>query len=84
MLNASDNALLTQTGAGTPMGELFRRFWHPIMLSEELTACDGPPVRLRVLGEDLVTFRDTAGKIGIVDARCPHRRAGMFFGRNED
>jgi phenylpropionate dioxygenase-like ring-hydroxylating dioxygenase large terminal subunit len=66
------------------MGELFRRFWHPVLLAEELTPCDGPPVRLRVLGEDLVAFRDTQGKVGIIDARCPHRRAGMFFGRNED
>lgn len=83
MLNASDNALLTQTEAGTPMGELFRCFWHPVLLSEDLTQRDGPPVRLRVLSEDLVAFRDTEGKIGMVDARCPHRRAGMFFGRNE-
>ncbi|ETX09320.1 MAG: hypothetical protein ETSY2_00240 [Candidatus Entotheonella gemina] len=66
------------------MGELFRHFWHPVLLSEELTERDGPPVRLRVLGEDLVAFRDTQGKIGVVDARCPHRRAGMFFDRNED
>jgi phenylpropionate dioxygenase-like ring-hydroxylating dioxygenase large terminal subunit len=83
MLNVSDNNLLTQTSAGTPMGELFRRFWHPVLLSEELTQCDAPPVRLRVLGEDLVAFRDTQSKVGIIDARCPHRRAGMFFGRNE-
>jgi nitrite reductase/ring-hydroxylating ferredoxin subunit len=84
MLNARDNELLTQTSPGTPMGELFRRFWHPVLLSEELPEPDGAPMRLRVLSEDLVAFRDTNGRVGIVDAFCPHRRAGMFFGRNEE
>ena len=84
MLSLSDNELLTRTGAGTPMGELFRRFWHPVLLAEELPEPDGTPVRLRVLGEDLIAFRDTEGKVGIIDALCPHRRAGMFFGRNEE
>jgi phenylpropionate dioxygenase-like ring-hydroxylating dioxygenase large terminal subunit len=65
------------------MGELFRRFWHPVLLTEELSKADGPPVRLRVLSEDLVAFRDTNGRVGIIDAFCPHRHAGMFFGRNE-
>ena len=84
MLNMSDNELLTRTGPGTPMGDLFRRFWHPVLLADELPEPDGTPVRLRVLGEDLVAFRDTEGKVGIIDALCPHRRAGMFFGRNEE
>lgn len=84
MLNASDNELLTRTGLETLLGALFRRFWHPVLLSEELPEPDGTPVRLRVLGEDLVAFRDTNGEVGIVDAYCPHRRAGMFFGRNEE
>lgn len=84
MLNASDNTLLTHTGQGTPMGELFRRFWHPVLLTEELPEADGTPMRLRVLREDLVAFRDSHGTVGIVDAFCPHRRAGMFFGRNEE
>jgi phenylpropionate dioxygenase-like ring-hydroxylating dioxygenase large terminal subunit len=83
MLSFSDNALLTQTSPGTPMGALFRRFWHPVLLAAELPEPDGTPVRLRVLGEDLVAFRDTQGTVGIMDAFCPHRRAGMFFGRNE-
>jgi phthalate 4,5-dioxygenase len=83
MLNACDNDLLTRTGPGTPMGELFRRFWHPVLLTEELPQPDGTPVRLRVLSEDLVAFRDTHGQVGILDAFCAHRRAGMFFGRNE-
>jgi phenylpropionate dioxygenase-like ring-hydroxylating dioxygenase large terminal subunit len=83
MLSASDNEILTRTGPGTPMGELFRRFWHPVLLTEELPEPDGPPLRLRVLGESLVAFRNTQGQVGILDAFCPHRRAGMFFGRNE-
>src|SRR5579872_2353626 len=84
MLSHEDNAVLTQTDPGTPMGELFRRFWLPVMLSDELPGADCTPVRLRVLGEDLIAFRDTAGRVGIVDAYCPHRSAPMFFGRNEE
>ncbi len=84
MLSAEENALLCQTGPGTPMGELFRRFWLPAALSEELPAPDCPPIRLRMLSEDLVAFRDTNGNVGIIDSFCPHRRAGMFFGRNEE
>ena len=76
------NDTLTRVGRGTPMGELFRRFWLPALLSSELTA-DGAPVRLRILGEDLIAFRDTTGRIGILDAYCSHRRAPLFFGRNE-
>jgi phthalate 4,5-dioxygenase oxygenase subunit len=84
MLSAEDNELLVRVGAGTPMGNLFRRFWLPALLEEEIAQPDGAPVRLRLLGEDLVAFRDTLGKIGIVDAYCSHRRAGLFFGRNEE
>jgi len=84
MLSKHDNDVLTQVGAGTPMGDLFRCFWLPALLSEELAECDSAPVRLRLLGEDLVAFRDTGGRVGIVDAYCAHRRAGLFFGRNEE
>ncbi|MFN0072262.1 MAG: Rieske 2Fe-2S domain-containing protein [Chloroflexota bacterium] len=84
MLSREDNELLTQTGPGTPMGELFRRFWLPVMLSEEIPAPDCTPVKVRVLGEDLIAFRDSSGNPGLVDAYCPHRGAPMFFGRNED
>ncbi|GAH40365.1 unnamed protein product, partial [marine sediment metagenome] len=84
MLSKADNEKLTRVGPGTPMGELFRRFWMPALLSEEIAERDGAPVRLRLLGEDLVAFRDTQGRVGIVDAYCAHRRAGLFFGRNED
>jgi len=84
MLSRQDNDTLTQVGAGTAMGELFRCFWLPALLSEEIRDPDGAPVRLRLLGEDLVAFRDTSGRVGIVEAYCAHRRAGLFFGRNED
>ena len=83
-MKPEENELLTQTGPGTPMGELFRRFWLPIMLSEELRSPDGAPVRVQVLGEELVAFRDTDGKIGLIDRYCAHRRADLFFGRNEE
>jgi nitrite reductase/ring-hydroxylating ferredoxin subunit len=66
------------------MGALFRRFWLPVLLSEELPAPDCTPVRFRILGEDLVGFRDTAGRIGVLEAYCPHRGAPLFFGRNEE
>ena len=86
MLSAEDNELLTRTGAGTPMGELFRRFWLPVLLGQELpaAAADGPPVRVTVMGQDLVAFRDTEGRVGLLDPRCPHRGANLFFGRNEE
>jgi nitrite reductase/ring-hydroxylating ferredoxin subunit len=84
MLSQQDNERLTRVGPGTPMGNLFRRYWIPALLSEELLEADGPPVRVRLLGEDLVAFRDTEGVVGIVSAYCPHRRAPMFFGRNEE
>lgn len=77
------NEILTRVGKGTPMGELFRRFWLPAALTSELQA-DGSPVRLRILCEDLVAFRDNSGKVGIVDAFCSHRLAPLFFGRNEE
>jgi phenylpropionate dioxygenase-like ring-hydroxylating dioxygenase large terminal subunit len=83
VLSAEDNALLTRTGAGTPMGAFFRRFWLPVLLAQELPEPDGPPVRVKVLGEDLVAFRDTDGRVGLLDPRCPHRGANLFFGRNE-
>src|SRR5918992_1542416 len=84
MLSVEDNEIVTNTNAGTPMGELFRRFWLPVALSEELPGPDCVPLRVRILGEDLIAFRDTDGKPGVVDAYCPHRGAPMFFGRNEE
>lgn len=84
MLSSEDNAKLTRVGPGTPMGELMRRYWIPAAYSHQLPASDGPPVRVRLLGEDLVLFRATDGRVGLVDERCPHRTASLFFGRNEE
>ena len=84
MLTRDENELVTNTNPGTPMGELFRRFWLPVLLSSELPGPDCDPMRVRVLGEDLIAFRDTDGRPGLVDAYCPHRGAPMFFGRNEE
>ncbi len=84
MLSKVDNDLLTQTDRGTPMGEYLRRYWHPVMLAEEVPEPDCPPKRVRILGEDLVGYRDTSGDIGLIDNYCPHRRASMFFARNEE
>src|SRR5437763_1866790 len=84
MLSKEENAFLTQTSPGTPMGELFRRFWLPALLSEELPEPDCEPVRLKLLGEELIVFRDTSGRVGVLDAYCPHRGAALFFGRNEE
>ncbi|HSG91976.1 MAG TPA: Rieske 2Fe-2S domain-containing protein, partial [Pseudomonadales bacterium] len=84
MLTAEDNDLLTRTGPETPMGAYFRRFWQPIALSRELPEPDGPPLRVTIMGEELVAFRDSQGRVGLLDRRCPHRGADLFFGRNED
>jgi phenylpropionate dioxygenase-like ring-hydroxylating dioxygenase large terminal subunit len=84
MLTPEENARLTRVGPGTPMGTLMRRYWQPGCLSSELPEPDGAPLRVRLLGEDLIAFRDTNGAVGLVDAYCPHRRAPLFFGRNEE
>jgi phenylpropionate dioxygenase-like ring-hydroxylating dioxygenase large terminal subunit len=79
----SDNEILVRTGPGTPMGNVFRSFWLPALLSAEIIEPDGAPVRLRILGEDLIAFRDTQGRVGILSAYCRHRLAPLFYGRNE-
>ena len=84
MLSAEDNELLTRVGPGTPMGELLRRYWTPALLVSEVPEPDGDPVRVRLLGEDLVAFRDTTGKVGLIQENCPHRGASLYFGRNEE
>ncbi|MFP6734770.1 MAG: Rieske 2Fe-2S domain-containing protein [Rhodospirillales bacterium] len=83
MTTAAENETLTRVGPGTKMGELMRQFWIPAAMSSELVA-DGDPVRLMLLGEKLIAFRDTSGRVGIMDHRCPHRCASLFFGRNEE
>ncbi len=82
MLSASDNELLTRVGAGTPMGSLLRHYWIPFLFSWEVEA-GGAPARVRLLGEDLVAFRDTHGAAALVAERCAHRGASLYFGRNE-
>jgi len=84
MLKQEDNEKICRVGPGTPMGDLMRRYWQPAALSSELPERDGAPIRVRLLSEDLVAFRDTQGRVGLVDAYCPHRRAPLFFGRNEE
>ncbi|MGD9886119.1 MAG: Rieske 2Fe-2S domain-containing protein [Reyranella sp.] len=84
MLSKSDNDLLTLTGPGAPMGDLLRRFWMPALLSAELPERDGPPKKLKILGEDLLAFRATDGRVGIVEPHCPHRGANLYYGRNEE
>src|SRR5437762_11367746 len=84
MLPSSDNQLLTQVSAGTPGGEVLREYWIPFLLSEELSAPDCPPLRIRLLGEDLIAFRTTSGAVGLIGNACPHRGASLFFGRNEE
>src|ERR1700730_1120283 len=84
MLIRRDNDYITQTSAGTPVGELFRRFWLPALVPSELPGPDSAPIRLKLLNERLVAFRDTTGAVGIVAENCPHRGASLFFGRNEE
>jgi len=83
-VDAEANDYLTDVQAGSPMGQLLRSYWIPLCYSEELAERDGPPVRIRLLGESLVAFRDTAGRVGLFDHHCPHRRASLFYGRNEE
>ena len=79
MISKQENDLLCQTGPGTPMGELFRRFWLPVALSHELPTPDCPPVRLRILFEDLIAFRDSSGRVGLLGRYCSHRGASLLW-----
>jgi phthalate 4,5-dioxygenase oxygenase subunit len=78
------NDFLTRTGPGTAMGNLFRRYWIPALLSEELPEPDCPPVRVKLLSERLIAFRDTQGRLGLMDEFCAHRGVSLWFGRNEE
>jgi phthalate 4,5-dioxygenase len=84
MLSRDDNELLCRVGPATPMGALLRQYWIPALVSSELPAPDGPPVRVRLLGENLIAFRATSGAVGLIQNHCPHRGASLFYGRNED
>jgi phenylpropionate dioxygenase-like ring-hydroxylating dioxygenase large terminal subunit len=83
-ITREENELLTRTGPGTPMGRLFRQYWIPAMLAERLPEPDGAPIAIQLLGEPLVAFRDTSGRVGLLDEFCPHRRASLVYGRNEE
>src|SRR5713226_8866915 len=83
MLTKEQNDLLTQTGPGTPMGEVMRRYWQPVALAEELPS-GGAPIPVRLLGEDLVLFRDEQGRPGLLGLHCSHRGADLSYGRLED
>ena len=84
MLSDLDNEIMCRVGPGTPMGNLMREYWIPALKSDELDTPDGPPLRTRLLGENLIAYRTTSGAVGIVADACPHRGASLFFGRNEE
>ena len=82
-MNAKDSEELTRVGAGTVMGEFMRQYWIPAIKSGELQR-DGAPIRLMLLGEKLIAFRDSSGRVGVMQHQCPHRCASLFLGRNEE
>jgi phthalate 4,5-dioxygenase len=84
MLSRGENELLARVGPGTAGGAVFRQYWLPAFPSEDLGGPDSDPIRIRLLGEDLIAFRDSDGRVGIVANNCPHRGASLFFGRNEE
>ncbi len=84
MLTTEENERLTKVGRGTPMGELVRRFWLPFLQVSDVAEPDGEPVRVTLLGERLVAFRDSGGRLGLIGRACAHRCADLFFGRNEE
>jgi phenylpropionate dioxygenase-like ring-hydroxylating dioxygenase large terminal subunit len=84
MLSQQDNEYLSRIGPGTPMGDLMRQYWMPAIRSDELPAPDCPPVRIRLLGENMIGYRTTSGAVGLIQNACPHRGASLFFGRNEE
>ena len=84
MITKELNERLTRVGPGTPMGKLLRRYWVPAVMSSEVPTPDCPPVKVQPLGEKLIAFRDTRGRVGIVQEACPDRRASLWLGRNEE
>lgn len=84
MLKQEENELITRVGPGTPMGNLMREYWVPALLSSEVPSPDTDPIRILLLGEQLIGFRDTNGAVGLLANNCPHRGASLFFGRNEE
>lgn len=84
MLKREENELVTRVGPGSPMGNVMRRYWMPALLTSQLPNADSDPLRVRLLGENLIAFRDTNGAVGLLAENCPHRGASLFFGRNEE
>src|SRR6202795_261681 len=84
MTTREQNDFLTLTGPGTPMGGRMRRYWIPALLASEIPEPDCPPVRVKLLGERLIAFRDTQGRVGVMDEFCAHRGVSLWFGRNEE
>jgi phenylpropionate dioxygenase-like ring-hydroxylating dioxygenase large terminal subunit len=84
MLSVEENELITRVGRGTLMGNFMREYWTPALLASELPTADSDPVRVRLLGEDLIAFRDSHNVVGLIQNNCPHRGASLFFGRNEE
>lgn len=84
MISAEQNEYLCRTGPGTPMGNMFRRYWLPALMASELPEPDCPPVRVQLLSERLIAFRDSSGKLGLMDEFCAHRGVSLWFGRNEE
>ena len=84
MLSHEENILLTHVEDGAPMGQLMKQHWAPVCLIEEVLENDGTPLLVEALGERYVAFRDTNGKLGLLDELCPHRKASLVFGRNEE
>jgi phenylpropionate dioxygenase-like ring-hydroxylating dioxygenase large terminal subunit len=84
MLTREENDLITRTDSGTPLGDMMRRFWIPAFIGSEIREHDGAPIRFKLLGEDLIAFRDTDGKVGVMEESCPHRGASLALGRNQE
>jgi phthalate 4,5-dioxygenase len=84
MMSREQNEQLSRIGPGTLMGKLLRRYWKPFLLAEEIPEPDCPPVRVKLIGENLVAFRDSKGRIGLVDEFCAHRGVSLWFGQNEE
>ena len=84
MLTKEENELLCRVEGDAPMGQLMRRHWQPVCLAEEVSEPDGNPVRAKMFGELLVVFRDSDGRVGVMDEFCPHRRVSLFFWRYEE
>ena len=83
-MRREENELICRVGPGTPMGAVFRRYWTPIADAKQLADNDGDPLRVRYCGEDYVAFRDSDGKLGLLDELCPHRGTSLALGRNEE